>query len=184
MAKQNKMLVPILLGGGLLAFLMMGKKTSAKTTTSGTGELPEGGGIQVDTGEVPSDEPSGGGGGGTGVKVGAVTALEKQNAVIVINEASLVSNIFPNGFGDKKSGQSDLDWATNMVFWLSYSYPDSYQPTAPNIGFASAYYGGDPVPYKLVSGMKKVDGKGYDYWSKVWLRIRTYLKNQYPEVFK
>lgn len=190
MAKQNKMMVPILLGGGLLALLFMGgKKASAKTSgagtgTGGTGQLPEAGGIDVPLpgGEAPNQnipkEPK-------KVDPGPVTTLEQQNAVIVINEASLVSNIFPDGLGDKKPGQSNLDWATNMVFWLSYSYPDIYKVQAPNLGFGeSAFYGGDPVPYKLTKGMAKVNGKGYDYWSQVWVRIRNYLKTQYADVFK
>lgn len=180
---DNKKLVP-LAGLGILVFFLMGSKKSNAKSSSGTttpggnipGPMPDSDPSKPANTDIPTTKPKDNSG-PTPEK--AASALERQNAAIVINSASIIANtLIPEEYGVRK-GQSDLDWGTNLVFWVTYCIDKEFCPTGDaNIG-CSATYGGPLVPFKLKEGMKKVDGKGYAYWSKVWLRIRDYMKSQY-----
>lgn len=190
MAKQNKMMLPILLGGGLLAVLMMGgkKAKAAAAPAPGTGELPEGGGIQVEPLPGPVPEP--------GPKpeptpklpnVGPVTAYELGKIEWAINGfADEVNTSFiPEPWNKRQPGQSKLDWKSNLAFWLAYS---SKSGDWVKSGHAA-------VPYKLTEDMttkaeypaipKSIQNdpkySEYQKWAAVWLRIRNYIKKNYTE---
>lgn len=166
---ENKKILPIA-GLALAAFLLMGGK---KASAAQSGEKVE---DTID--KIPDDsiedeipkKPS------DAVKVGAITNVEKQNASIVYNDASNVAAFLGV---DRPSGSTDLNWASSLTLWLTYGTNKSHCPKYINIGCSSPN-GGALIPMKKLSvDMAKVDGKGYDYWSKVWLRIRDYIKSNY-----
>lgn len=180
---SNKNL-PLIAGGIAALFLLMGGKAKASTSTKSTEdtvtEIPP---SDAPNSDIPQQDtkPSGG---TKPVNPGPVTTLEKQNASIAINYAAEASDFFPNPYNQKSPGQSNLDWATNVTFWLTYSFGQSFCSKYDPQQFCSQPYSGELVPYKLTKSMKKVDGKDFAYWSKVWVRIRNYLKATYPEILQ
>lgn len=180
---SNKNL-PLIAGGIAALFFLMGGKakassSSTKSTQDTIDEIPP---TDAPNSDIPTQDtkPSG----TKPVSVGPVTTLEKQNASIAINHAAEASDYFPAPYNQRTPGQSDLDWATNVTFWLTYSFGQDFCPKNNSPGYCAQFYGKEPVPFKLEPNMVKIDGKNYTYWSKVWIRIRNYLKNNYTEILQ
>lgn len=172
---SNKNL-PIIAGGIAALFFLMGGKakasTSQKSAQDSASEVPP---TDTPNGNIPHEEPKPNKPNTKPVNVGPINEAEIENisrAIEQFDDQSAPEDIIPSPYNMRAQGQSVLDWKTNLAFWLTYSW---------NKGWWVAFENKDPLPYKLSKTMKKVDGKGYEYWSKVWLRIRNYIKEHYQE---
>lgn len=154
MASKKSSMTPILIGGGLLAVVLMTQKKSkvVATTQKDVSELPPP--SQNDVPQIPAD----------------LTQKEKAyidwyyNLGMYKLQQIDTNQIFkmPAEYVAElsvKGSQSDADWLTNLAYWALYCAPGNESNTT--------------APWKIVDPTSQ--------WLKVWQRMNAYAKSKFAK---
>ena len=121
-----------------------------------TAKLPKGGDKPVDPNPPDPNPPKA----DDVPPAGPMTTYEQQNAdkAVQLKPQSVPPTIIPPPDNQKKQGQSEVDWLTNVAYWATY-----VDPGAEGWGALGKKAG----PYKLPNPQSP--------WAVAWTRIRAYI---------